>query len=337
MGQLPVKDEYGPSSGRRQERFTFRQRFELAPGGRLPFETSTVLLVEDGGITVELKSMEDKSLAESSVMSVWGDGYASESSARAAGEQWRRGMQKALAGINLGANFGLRNPDMGGFTDFVLDEIKRETGIPMYRDSWDVMVFPSEPRPRFSSLTATGQISSPESLVRASISASLSDDPLDEVAIDLFTASLRSSHMADVRVVLLVMAIECLIERRQRPQTTVDHLQDLVERTSSNSALEASEREALSNALRSLRYESTAKGAKTLAQKLIAGSYLDEPVALVAEAFKMRHSLVHGGRRPKLERVGYVGANLERMVGEMIAGTTVAQTVAEARLNLSRK
>ena len=91
----------------------------------------------------------------------------------------------------------------------------------------------------------------------------------------------------------------------------------------------------LANALRSLRKESIAKGALTLAQQLDPDSYADGPTALVAEAFKMRHSLVHGGRRPDLDRVRYVGANLERIVGDLIAGRTVVASVAQARLGLT--
>ena len=69
----------------------------------------------------------------------------------------------------------------------------------------------------------------------ASISASVATgEPVDEVAFDLFSASMRSSHLADVRVVLLVMAVECLIERSDRPGATVQYVNDLVERTLSN-------------------------------------------------------------------------------------------------------
>ncbi len=198
-------------------RFSLRQRFELAPGGRLPFDQPTVVLFQDGQVSVELRSLEERPLSESSLMAIWGSGYESEAAARVAGEQWRSGMQKALAGVNLGANFGLRNPRMGGFTDAVLEEITREMGSPVYRESWNVQVFPSDPRPLFSFPSATGEIRSSGSVVLASVAACLSDQPVDEIAFNLYTASMRSGHMADVRVVLLVMALECLIERRRRP------------------------------------------------------------------------------------------------------------------------
>ncbi len=118
------------------------------------------------------------------------------------------------------------------------------------------------------------------------------------------------------------------------PGATVEYLDRLACQASTNNALETTEREVLANALRSLKYESTAKGARALAQRLDAGSYPDEPAALIAEAFKMRHALVHGGRRPDLERIRYVGANLERMTGDLIAGTAVARRVAQTRLDL---
>lgn len=308
--------------------FSFRQRFEMAPGGRLPFDQDSVVLLESGDVRVELRSLEEKPLKESALLAIWGSGYESERSAREAGEQWRGGIQKALAAVGLGANFGLRNPSMGGFSDPVLEEIRRETGTPVYRDSWDVLVFPSELMPRFSSMSGTGQLLPAERTMSAALSACVGGEPTNEVAFDLLTASMRSAHIADARVVLLVMAFECLIQRRERPRASVEYLDELVQRTSTNEALEASEREALSNALRNLRRESSAKAARALAHQLDARSYSDDPAALIVEAFKMRHTLVHGGRRPELERVRTVGANLERMVGELIAGTTVAQAVA---------
>ena len=138
---------------------------------------------------------------------------------------------------------------------------------------------------------------------------------------------MRSAHLADVRVVLLVMAIECLLVRTERPAESLTHIENLVQATVSNVGLESCDREALANALRSLRYRSTTKAAAELARRLDASSYADDPALMIAEAFKMRHTLVHGGQRPDLERVRYVGANLERMVGDLIAGPEIAAAV----------
>lgn len=316
------------------DRYCFRQRFEIAPGARLPFEEKFVTLSEADGVSVELRSLEDKVIAESTKVAVWGSGYGSEEAARAGGERWRSAVQRALAGVGVGANFGLRNPNMGGLVDAALKEMKRETGVTVYRDSWDVLVFPCEPSPMFSSMVAEGYMTPNENAVRASFSASTqTSETANEVAFDLFAASMRSAYMADVRVVLLVMAIECLIVRETRPAGSLAHIEDLVISTSNNDALDSDDRAALANALRSLRYESTTKAAKGIAQQLDASSYPDDPVSLIGEAFKMRNALVHGRGRPDLDRVRYVGANLERMVGDLIAGPAVAASVAAARLD----
>src|SRR4051794_25280347 len=99
------------------ENFSFRQRFELAPGTRLPFDEVSALLQEDGGVLVELRSVERKPIQESRILALWGSGFTSRDEARSVGDHWRGAMQRALAGVNVGANFGLRNPDMGGLTD----------------------------------------------------------------------------------------------------------------------------------------------------------------------------------------------------------------------------
>jgi hypothetical protein len=318
------------------ERFCFRQRFELAPGGRLPFEEQVVVLQRSGEIEIELRSLEEKPIKESQGASLWGMGYPTEDEARAAGNHWRSAFQRALAAINLGANFGLRNPNMGGFTDEVLAQIKAETGAVIYRDSWDVLVFPaSDPPPRFSSMSGAGQVVSPLSVAQASIDASMSiTEGVNEVAYDLYTASMRSSHIADARVVLLVMAIECLVTRAQRDAKSVDHIEQLVEITLQNEELESNDRDALANALRGLRYESIRRATRTLSRQVEATNHTEDPVALIDEAFGMRNALVHGGSRPELDRVRYVGAVLERMVGELIAGASVAAGVQRARLDL---
>ena len=45
--------------------YSFRQRFEVAPGGHLPFTENTLVIHEEGGVAVELRSMEDKPIGES--------------------------------------------------------------------------------------------------------------------------------------------------------------------------------------------------------------------------------------------------------------------------------
>jgi len=225
---------------------------------------------------------------------------------------------------------------MGGFTDEFLAKIKEDTGVTVYRDSWDLLVFPSEPVPRFSSGSAEGYVTSPPPVVRASIGASMGiEEPPNEIAFDLFSASRRGSHMADVRLVLLVMAIECLVERVERPATTREHIEKLVADTENNASLEPDERESLANALRGLRYQSTRKAVKSLAKTLNPSAYSEEPSRLLLEAFDMRNALVHGRRRPDLERVRQVGATLERMVSDLIAGPLVAAAAFEARQALT--
>lgn len=317
--------------------YSFRQRFEVAPGGHLPFTENTLVIHEEGGVAVELRSVEDKPIGESKLISVWGSGYGSEDEAKSAGIQWRSVMQRALAGVGIGANFGLRNPDMGGLVDSELERIKEDTGFTVLRDSWDVLVFRSEPQPRFISIFGEVEKSSPVEVVKASIAGAhrVSADPVNEVAFDLFTASMRSSYVADARLVLLVMAIECLVERVKRPEVTCEHIEQLVRDTLGNDALDERERESLANALRSLRNESTRQAARMLSDQLDPGLYPEEPTALIKEAFDMRNALVHGRSRPDLNRVRYVGANLERVVGDLIAGPAVASELHQARLDLN--
>jgi hypothetical protein len=313
--------------------FSFRQRFELAPGGRLPFDEERLVLREANGIRVELRSLQGVALRDSSGASIWGSGFPNLEAAREAGEQWRSAMQRAFAGVNLGANFGLRDPNMGGFTDAVLEELHEQYGFPVIRDSWDVLVFPSEPAPRFSSMTAEGHVTTPAGIVMAAIDATQAEsERVNDVAFDLLTASRRSSHLADARVVLLVMALECLITRQSRPELTRHHLDRLISQTLESQELDPAERDVLANALRGLKDESTRAASRRLAAPMYADDYPDDPGALISEGFRMRHVLVHGGRRPDLDRVRYVGANLERVVADLIAGPVVTARVAEARL-----
>lgn len=323
-------------------RFSFRQKFDFpSVGGRLPFDEESVELSRDEDAVIVLRSRQGKALKDSSELDLWGTGFPDETTARSAGVRWVSVVQRWLAALGAPANFGTRNPSSGGFTPTALrlvEDAASETSpsegkVAAYNDSWDLMVFPSEPAPVFIGASGVGlTVRAPAEAALAGLTAStLVDQPVDEVAFDLYGASARVSHVADARLVLLVMAVERLAVRKQRPAETRAHLDRLVQMTLDAPKLDAQERGNLSNALRSLKSESTGSAIRRLMGGTSEADYHFDPAAVVKSAMRMRNDLVHGGTRPDLDEVRRVGAELELIVGSLIAGDQVGQAISAGR------
>lgn len=315
--------------------FCFRKRLELhETSGRLPFKEKSEVIANTETETVELRSLQDVPLDDATEIALWGFGYEDETQALHRGMHWTNMLQRALAAVNLPADFGLRRPNMGGMTDQFRKQMSDDSGVNIVNDSWDVLVVPAEPQSRFLRFSAQGTSRTAEAIVRAAIDAAAAGDdttPVNEVAFDLFTAAEKTAAVADSRLVIHVMALECILEPSMRTDASLQHLESLVEATRDNPALPADEREALISALRSLRRRSVRSAARTLAQTLDERDYHFSPRQVIDDAFRYRNAIVHGRSRPDIGDVGRVAAELGALVGEQIAGAEVMSKVREAR------
>lgn len=146
---------------------------------------------------------------------------------------------------------------------------------------------------------------------------------LDErwrLAFDLFSASFFQPS-ADGRLLMLMMAVETLLELRPRSEAAQNLVEQLIATTKASQITE-SERRSLSESLSWLMNESIGQAGRELASRLEPRTYMDlRPKKFFTQCYKLRSDLVHGKHpRPDRDRTDLHAAALELFVGDVLSG-----------------
>jgi hypothetical protein len=195
-----------------------------------------------------------------------------------------------------------------------------QVGQPVLNDVHGVMTFECEPGPRFVSVGATVSVGrSAEHLAQAianarEIGASMSG--AERLAYDLYSASALPA--ADARFVMLMMAVETLIEPAPRSDAVRIHVEQLIARTK-EADLPTAEKDSVVGSLRSLMdLPGGTAASREPRQPHLHGS---DGGRVLQELLRLRSRLVHGYYpRPAVEEVNARCAPLELFVGDLLAG-----------------
>jgi hypothetical protein len=303
----------------------FRIRLILSGPTRINSQEKQMVLAERAadGEDVVLRGLGESIIQDSAQLVVEGRNYRSEDEARAGGDRWRGLLEKAFAAVNLGADFGDRAP-ISVLTDAGAQIFEAQLGQPVLNDVHGVMTFECEPRPRFVSMGVTVSVGrSAEHLARAiakarEIGATMSG--AERLAYDLYSASF-ALPAADARFVMLMMAVETLIEPARRSDAARAHVEQLIAMTK-EADLPTAERDSLVGSLRWLMDESISHAGRRLAANLDGRMYMDQaPIKFFTSCYELRSRLVHGYYpRPAVEEVNARCAPLELFVGDLLAG-----------------
>jgi hypothetical protein len=302
----------------------FRIRFKLPGLIRIDSPEQQLVLAEReaGGEDVILEG-RGESIQASSELVVEGRDYGDEDEARAAGFRWRGLLERAFAAVNLGADFGDRAPT-GVVTRAVAEKVEAQLGQPVLSDVHGVMTFECEPRPRFVSVGASlGIGGSAEHLAQAiakarEIGAGMS--ARGSLAYDLYSASFALPP-ADARFVMLMMALETLIEPAPRSAPARAHVEHLIALTR-QADLPEPEKASIASSLSWLENESISHTGRRLAERLDGRIYMDQtPARFFTRCYELRSRLVHGADpRPAVAEVNAACAPLELFVADLLAG-----------------
>jgi hypothetical protein len=261
---------------------------------------------------------------ESDTLILQSEGWPSEDQAQLAGAAAADALLRALARLRVGVDTGLRAPGGGGFTKVVLDEMWEKHGIRVMNERNGLVVFETDPPPAFSSFSASGIRVIPGEQFSSALAAALSmDRPLpvqERVALDLFNASFFQVS-ADSRLVLLVMAIEVLLEPGPRPRRPLGHVRLLLALTRWSPFLAESDRQSLLGSLKWLKDESIRQaGIRLVTKRLPDKAYLGKsPKKFFDHCYELRSRLVHGRLPlPQQGETGNAAATLEVMVSDLL-------------------
>lgn len=313
------------------ELYSFRLPFRLPRRARLGLTAEQFFLEHTGERRVWLRGRDNESqpLCEATSVVLRGEGYESEAEAAREGERWRDVVSRAQARAHLAADFGDRMP-YGMLSEAGEAEFALQFGHPVLGEAPGVTVFVDQPGLRFVAVHAEGCLRPAEErnrdiLEQAAQSAD-SMDARERVAFDLYSGSFFQPS-ADSRLLMLTMAVETLLSLQPRSEVVQDHVQAMIMATEANTGLTRAEVDSLKGSLMWLRSESIGQAGRRLARTLEPRRYGGiRPEVLFTRCYEMRSALTHGKTpRPDRMKVDRLAANLEGLVGDLLAGPLLHQ------------
>ena len=306
--------------------FTFRLRFNLPDRVKIevPAPASSVSMVLDA---------RDLLLArlEGGAWVARTDGFSTESEATSHGERVRDALSRALAKLGMAADFGDRQ-GLSRFYDSALRELG-STDRPLRNDVQGLDVYETEPRPRFAYVGGATVVLSQNAdrVEQAIVAAWSSEDRLTErerVSFDVYSASFLAKG-PDIRLLLLVMAIEILAEEQSRPANVAGVVDALLGALDAAKGVLGDDYQSMRSSLDRLRSESIGQACRRVVARLGDRKYDGhKPLKLFSRAYGLRSKLTHGELpRPARAEVGRVAAHLQVLVGDLLAGSLRELTI----------
>jgi hypothetical protein len=306
--------------------YSFRIRVSVPPSSGVNIDEPIWPIGEGpGGQRIVLASQGASiPIWDSRVLIIRGSGFETAEAAEAAAANYRDMLTRAFACLRIAVDFGDRAAK-GGFTQSYTDAVSEATGGRLLNDVHGTMVFETEPPPSFISTGPfTVQLPAQPDRLRKALSEAAKAPPPSEqerLAYDLFSASFFEES-PDARFLMLMMAVETLIDPAPRSEKARDHVEHLKHLTDVSTELTPEEKESLLGSLKGLLLESISQGGQRLAMSLGDREYMElRPAKFFTVCYKLRSKLVHGRiPRPGRDEVGHAAASLELFVSHLLAG-----------------
>jgi hypothetical protein len=177
-------------------KFSFRLRFLRSPTDTLNINAPKWerRFSEDTPSLVLCSQKKEAPIKDADQWVLKSDGWASEDEAKSAAAKYSDALLRSLVRLCIGADFGHRAPK-GALTAYGLAMLEKQAGQRVLNDVHGLMLYESEPQPRFASLSTSGlRIVSPDRFERVFQNAiehprKLSDR--ERVSMELFDVGFR--------------------------------------------------------------------------------------------------------------------------------------------------
>jgi hypothetical protein len=303
--------------------YSFRLRFLRSPTDTIQTEANELVLsVDHAPSPLRLQNPEPGgTLLNATQLTLAGDGYPSEQAAHCAGQIYEAALTVALARHRVGADFGLRAPK-GFFTEHGLAALQQQVGQRVLNSVHGLMVFATEPRPRFASCNVSPVRGVNPDQFRAAFSAAVRAKPAlsdrEAVAFSLFNASFFRQS-ADSRFLLLMMAVESLLDLRPRSDAARTHVDSLLAQT--RTAVMPDDERAMLGSLEWLTKESISQAGRSLSVQRLGGRVYRDLSAprFFTHCYGLRSALVHGRiPYPTFDEIASTVGQLEVYVADLL-------------------
>lgn len=302
-----------------------RIRFSLGPRLKIDSEEFQVPIGDPvEGKNALLRGQRDTPISDSKHLSLMVQPFDAKDDAERAADRWIGILKTAFAHVAIGADFGGRAPTSVA-TSAGLQMLEAQWNQRVLNDVHGVSIYECQPEPLFARGEVDFVVGKPLARVVASVDRAIERrvtmSSRERLSYDLFAASTNESS-ADARFVMLMMAVETLIDPAPRDLAVRSHVEDLIETTRSAS-LPKSEIQSVVGTLDWLRQESIGQAGRKLAATLGDRKYMDgseSSTQFFTRCYDLRSALVHGyDPRPSRETVGDRSASLERFVADLLS------------------
>ncbi len=314
--------------------FSFRWRFVRADRTAINIPDPAWQAPNDGGTSLHLRAADQgDSIAKAKNLAAIGDGFDSEDTARIAGLKLRDCLLVAFARERIGVDFGTRAP-AGGYTAEGLEWAATLHGVtgPVLNDVHGLTTFRTNPQPKFIRGEVSLKVLTSSDHFAHTLSAASKAAPAlsarEHLAFELFNLSIFQSR-AELRLMLLVMAIEALVETLPRPPAAQRHAKLLMWLTRWNPCLSEQDRESMLGQLQWLEDESIGQGGRRVVNGRVAGHlYGGIPAPrFFSQCYGIRSRLVHG-KSPSHAQIADVLSELEFLVSDLLTAPILGQRLA---------
>ncbi len=288
--------------------FTFQIKLMVSRSIAIVSEQQVLELARPSENTViTLESLIDKSIQQASFLRVKGTGYHSEEAAFEAGQTWLRVLMLTLARVRMGTDFSRAKPSAAfipaNYPSASYEGVKEIPERQLVDTTYGIVVYDADKLTRFagtgSAIHAIHSVLG-ENLVRLANNIKERFPTInlkEEIAFELFNASFFEVSTR-TRFLLLVMAIEALIELTPQSDQAIKHVEFLMLQTKNSLTLSASEKASFTGSLRYMLNKSIGKrGRDYVAQRLGDRQYQGKQAEnFFTYCYSLRSELVHEGQ-----------------------------------------
>ncbi|MEA1899469.1 MAG: HEPN domain-containing protein [Thermodesulfobacteriota bacterium] len=307
--------------------YSFRTRFYRSPTDTLNIDSSKweLPLAEEGRFLVLCSNKKEDTIQNSTTIVFKSDGWPSENDALKAANKYVNALMLTLARLRIGADFGNRGPK-SAFANAGLDMIGAKTGCRVLNDEHGLMFYESEPLPKFATMSADFlrgvNQNHFEQIFTHAINFSRDITERERLSMKLFNASFFQKS-ADSRFLVLVMAIEALLEPAPRSPSARAHVEKMISATKETNSLSPEEKNSFIGALKWLFNESINQAGRRLARSHLGErTYANKSAeSFFSYCYTLRSKLVHGANPlPSQQDIGSAVAQLEVFVSDILSG-----------------
>lgn len=308
--------------------YSFRMKLVRSPGAVLTIDATRIQWdLAPGTPPVALTSgASGVTIRDSDRLVLVSDGWPSAEAARENGEMAVSALLRSLARLRIGVDYGGRSRGPGGVSDDLIQKVLDEYGQRVINERKGLIVYETDPTPSICWADAIGRLGIHRPEFESVFSAALHEieplSPREKVAADLYNSSFFQPQ-PDGRLLLLVMAVEALAE----PMPLSAEAQDVVDKMTAvlteAGGIPNNERASIRGRLDALKNESIRQATKrVVTERLGDRMYSQMPAPKFFDScYHLRSSLVHGDcPLPGASEVGHAAANMESLVGDLLAG-----------------